>query len=139
MGGSGKWVKALIGLKKPDKEDNVRSSFTKKKKKEQKTFLFYMCPEIVYVVLYLFFFRKNQLGRARSGGCGGARRRTWGLRGRASKGPTERLPRALILPGSLMLSRPPWPRWSERLRGTSGLSDKNGLPLESRPLFVDSW
>lgn len=33
MGASGKWIKALIGHKKPDKDDNVSLKTQKQKKK----------------------------------------------------------------------------------------------------------
>ena len=52
MGGSGKWVKSLIGLKKPDKEDcKVRG--------QRKWVFLVSLPQIVPRFLFLFCFNPD--------------------------------------------------------------------------------
>jgi hypothetical protein len=134
MGASGKWVKALIGLKKPEREDHVSAY----------VFFFFF---FFFLVLSLFCSISKTLDlsrirwavRARNGGYGGLLLGSWGLHGRVLKGATERLLRGLSLHQWLMLLQQQWPRCFVLLLRILGLFGKNGQLSGSKLLFVASW
>lgn len=133
MGGSGKWIKSIIGLKKSEKDDQVINY--------SHPFLSPISNLDWVFVIYVWFSELDcksrwvvvvGMGRVGSGSYGGA------SRGQGVEA-TGRRPRLPIPPHWPMPSVPQWRHWSGRLRRISSWRGGSGPLSGYRLPSVDSW
>lgn len=136
MGASGgKWVKALIGLKKPERDDQVSYTFLHPLQVSSNIFMYLVSGALFCT------YRRRWGARARNGGCGGALQGKWGLHGGVSKVLTikQQQYQKGQIHQELMHSQLQWPLWFGLLLRISELLGKNGQLFASKLLFVASW